>query len=259
MGIVTTSEKRKKLLILLREGPQMWDEIKTSLNVTASGMLPQIKILEDEGLIVKEEKQYLLTDLGRLVVYHLEPFDKTLMVIDQQKKFWQEHEIEALPHEFLTRIGDIRNPRVLEAGLEESFEPHNQFLEMILQAKKVAGISPIVHPIYPRFFLSLAQEGREVQLILTKNAYNKIKKEYYDMLLEGVQYENARLFICEEEIRFAYIVTDCYFSMGLFMKSEVFDSLRDIVSREPSAVRFGEDLFSHYRIKSHLVNKEGTY
>lgn len=259
LAVVTASEKRKRLLILLRDGPRLWDEIKTELNVTASGMLPQIKILGDEGLIVKDGRQFLLTNIGRLVVYHLEPFDKTLKVIDQQKKFWQEHDIEALPHEFFVRIGDIKNPQILEAGLEESFEPHTQFLEMILRSKKVAGLSPIVHPIYPRFFLSLAQEECEVQLIITKNAYNKIKKEYYDMLLEGLQYKNARLSICEEDVRFAYIITDIYFSMGLFTKSGIFDSTRDIVSNDPSAIRFGEDLFSHYLKKSRPVNKEGIY
>ena len=193
------------------------------------------------------------------MVYHLEPFDTILTVIDQQKKFWQEHDIEALPPEFFVRIGEIKNPQIIEAGLEDSFEPHNQFLEMILQSKKVAGLSPLVHPIYPRFFLSLAKQGHEVNLILTKSAYKKIKKEYYDMLLEGLQYENARLSIYESDVRFAYIVTDIYFSMGLFMKNGIFDSTRDIVSNDPSAIRFGEDLFSHYLKMSRPVNKEGQY
>ncbi|MFA4860404.1 helix-turn-helix transcriptional regulator [Methanoregula sp.] len=259
IAIVTTSEKRKRLLILLRHGPRLWDEIKKQLNVTASGMLPQIKILEDEGLIIKERGLFQLTDLGRLVVYHLEPFDKTLKVIDQQKKFWQEHDIEALPPEFFVRVGEIKNPHVIEAGLEDSFEPHSQFLEMILQSKKVAGVSPLVHPIYPRFFLTLAEQGHEVNLILTKSAYKKIKKEYFDMLLECLQYENARLSIYDDDARFAYIVTDIYFSMGLFMKNGIFDSTRDIVSKDPSAIRYGEELFSHCLSKSRPINKEGQY
>jgi predicted transcriptional regulator len=192
ISIITASDKRKRLLILLRDGPQLWDEIKTELDVTASGMLPQIKILEDEGLIVKEGKKYLLTNIGRLVAHHLEPFEKTLNVIEQQKKFWQEHDIEALPYDYFVRLGDIRNPHIIEAGMEESFEPHNQFLDTILRSKRVSGISPIVHPIYPQFFLSLAKQGQSVNLILTKGAYNKIKKEFFDMLIEGLQYNKRR-------------------------------------------------------------------
>jgi len=259
LSIVTTSEKRKRLLILLEEGPLLWEEIKTQLNVTASGMLPQIKILENEGLIVKEGRQYMLTDIGRIIVYHLKPFDSTLSVIEQQKKFWQDHDCEALPQSLLMRIGEIKNPQILEAGIEESFEPHNQFLDMILRSTSIAGISPIVHPIYPRFFLALAKEGRSVRLILTKKAYGKIKKEFYDMLIEGLKYRNATLLICDDDLRFAFIVTDIYFSMGLFMKSGVFDSTKDIVSNAPSALQFGEDLFSYYQKKSRPVNPDGSY
>ena len=100
ISIVTSSEKRRGLLILLNNGPKSLEEIKNSLHVTASGVLPQIKILEEEGLIIKEEKRYILTDIGQPVVYHLKPFEDTLAVIDRQKKFLQEHDLKALPHDF---------------------------------------------------------------------------------------------------------------------------------------------------------------
>ena len=210
-------------------------------------------------MVEKEGREYSLTDLGRLIVDLYEPLDKTLTVIEQQKKFWQEHDINALPHELRIRIGEIENPGIVESSVEESFEPHTQFLEMILKSKRVVGISPIVHPIYPQFFLSFAQTGRDVRLILTKNAFSKIKKEYYDMLLEGLQYENAHLSVVEEDLRFAYITTDIYFCMGLFTKNGLFNSKQDLVSTEPSAIRWGEDLFSHYLNISHAVNREGKY
>ncbi|MCX6683337.1 MAG: transcriptional regulator, partial [Methanoregula sp.] len=107
LNVIISSEKRRNHLILLKNGQQTWDEIKTQLNVTATGMLPQIRILEEQGLIVREGKVYSLTELGRLVVHYLEPFDKTLMVIDSQKKFWQEHDIGALPKDLLLRIREL--------------------------------------------------------------------------------------------------------------------------------------------------------
>lgn len=259
IATVMTSEKRKKLLLLLRNGPQSWDDIKVQLDVTASGMLPQIKILEEKGLIVRDGRLIQLTDIGEIVSHHLDIFDRTMSAIDQQKKFWQDHNIKALPHEFLIRLGDLNNPQIVESGLEESFEPHNQFLEMILKSKKVAGISPIVHPIYPQFFLSLAQEGRDVRLILSKTAYDKIKKEYYNLLIEGVQYDNAHLSIYEGDLNFAYIVTESYFCMGMCTHNNVFDSKRDLVSTDQLAVRWGEDLFSYFSERSFRVNRKGRY
>ena len=44
------SEKRKNLLLLLMEGPRDIEQIKTSLNVTAKAMMPQIKILKKQGV-----------------------------------------------------------------------------------------------------------------------------------------------------------------------------------------------------------------
>ena len=79
------------------------------------------------------------------------------------------------------------------------------------------------------------------------------------MLLEGLQYDNARLSVCDNDVRFAYIVTDIYFSLSLFTQNGIFDSIRDIVSYESSALRFGEDLFSYYLDKSCPVSKDGVY
>ena len=56
------SQKRKNLLMLLKDGPKSWEEIKASLHVTSTGMLPQIKILEDEKLICRKGKEYGLTE-----------------------------------------------------------------------------------------------------------------------------------------------------------------------------------------------------
>jgi len=136
LATVTTSEKRKNLLILLLNGPRLWEDIKDLLNVTASGMLPQIKILESEGLVVKEGQQFHLTDAGQIVAFHLEQFDRTLRVIDQQKKYWQEHDIRALPQDFFLRLGELKKTQINEAEMEEILEPHAQSLDMIMKSKK---------------------------------------------------------------------------------------------------------------------------
>jgi predicted transcriptional regulator len=258
-NVTMASEKRKLLLILLHDGPQSWEEIKKKLNVTATGMLPQIKILEEEGLIVRWGKICELTHLGKIIVHHLIPFYTTLNAIESQKKFWQEHDIGALPDEFLLRIGEVKNIRIIETGVEESFEPYNPVLDTIYHSTQVAGISPVIHPVHANFFHSLARGGQRVNLILTKNAFDKIGKEYYQMFLSALQHENAHLWICEKNIMFDYIVTDIGFSMRLFLKNGIIDTKRDIFSSDPSAIRWAEDLFTYYIKQSRPVSKEGLF
>ena len=64
IDIVCRSRKRKDLLLLLAGGAHTFDEIKVTLNVTDTGMLPQIKILRDHGLIERDNDQYKLTPIG---------------------------------------------------------------------------------------------------------------------------------------------------------------------------------------------------
>lgn len=253
LGVVTLSDKRKNLLLFLADGPKTWEEIKDTLHVTATGILPQIKILEDEKLIIREGKLFSLTEMGQVIVRLLGPFDQTLNVFEQERKFWSEHHIYALPDEFLLRLGELEKVNIIECSVEDSFEPHTQFIESLEQAKLIRGISPIVHPIYPGFFLNQAKKKKDVSLILTKKAFKKIKKEYNDMLNEGLQYPNASLFIYDGDIQFAYIVTDYHFSISFFLNNGLFNSKQDLVSQSKSAVKYGKDLFDYYKARSERV------
>ena len=66
LSVISASEKRRNLLILLNSGPKEWDEIKNTLSVTSTGMLPQVKILEEERLIASG-KNFSLTPMGRVL------------------------------------------------------------------------------------------------------------------------------------------------------------------------------------------------
>ncbi len=103
LGIISASDKRRNLLILLDSGPKSWEEVKTALGVTSTGMLPQIKILEEEHLITRSGKNYALTPMGKTIVAHTVPLIKTVEVFDTHKKFWEEHDLSVLPEEILLK------------------------------------------------------------------------------------------------------------------------------------------------------------
>ena len=66
LNVIFTSDKRRNLLILLNSGPKKgWDEIKQPLMVTSTGMLPQVKILEEEHLIERDGKKFYLTPIEK--------------------------------------------------------------------------------------------------------------------------------------------------------------------------------------------------
>jgi predicted transcriptional regulator len=250
LSIISSSDKRKKILLLLQDGPKTLGDFRHTLSFTSTGMLPQIRILEERNLVKQEGRKYALTEIGQVVAEHLEPLVKTIEAVERQEEFWREHDIGAIPSHLLMRINELYDTQIIESDIEELFEPHKEFLENILNSKKVMGISPIVHPIYPEFFLQLAERGTEVSLILTRKAFDKIEKEYNDMLARGLSFKNGSLYILDDDIKLACIATDVFFSISLFFKNGVFDSRADLVSFDKSAILWGEELFNYFKERS---------
>ncbi len=249
------SQKRKNLLMLLKDGPKSWEEIKASLHVTSTGMLPQIKILEDEKLICRKGKEYGLTELGALVAHFLEPLNRTLEVLEKEKKFWQDHNINALPKEFLLRISELGNIRIVESKDEEIYESHKEFQDILAQSSKVRGITHMVHPTYPDLFLSIGKKGIDTTLILTRIVFEIVAANYPRQISQWLELDNAQLYVFDGEIKFSYITTEMYLSLTLFYSNGIFDTKRDLISTEPSAIKWGEDLFTYFQKRSRRIKK----
>jgi predicted transcriptional regulator len=245
LSVVTTSDKRKNLLLLLQSGPKSMDEIRDTLRVTTTGMLPQIKILSSHGLVRKVDGAYTLTELGGVIATHLNRLMGTLAVFEQEKGFWKEHDLSGIPLPLRLRIAELGEYRIISSGEEDLYESHSEFLEQILRSTHVHGYAPILHPVYPQFFLALARKGVEIALVLTDSVYAKIEKKYGDQLAEGLRFPNASLYVTVENIRLAFIVTDRYFSTGMFFQDGRFDTKMDVTSFDASALSWGEDLFRH--------------
>lgn len=245
LSVISASDKRRNLLILLNSGPREWDDIKRILNVTSTGMLPQIKILEEEHLIERDGRTFSLTPLGRVLTTHMEPLVRTMEIFDRNRKFWGEHNLGVLPQDLLTDIRDIGNYQILETADEEIFGI-SEFLNNIFKATMIKGISHTVHPRFPDFFLNLAKREIPVSLILTPGVFKIIREKYGTLLQEGLNFESAEVYVANSDIKFSHIITDSYFSLSLFYSNGVFDSKHDVVSYDASARAWGERLFAHY-------------
>jgi predicted transcriptional regulator len=251
--VIVSSEKRKHLLMLLESEPKSWEEIKTVLDVTSTGMLPQIKILEEEGLIQRIDKKFSLTPIGYILTTHMDPFIRTAEVFAKHKKFWQEHLITVLPDEILLDIRDLGNYRIIENTDEEIFDV-NTFLKNISPAKTLKGLSHTVHPLYPEFFLNLARNGVKLSLIFTPGVLKMIKEKYPGWIRKWLSFETTSLYVTRMDIKFSYVVTDSYFSISLFYNSGIFDSKNDVTSNDPSALAWGERIYAYLLTQSEKVD-----
>ncbi|OPX64461.1 MULTISPECIES: winged helix-turn-helix domain-containing protein [unclassified Methanoregula] len=249
LNIISASDKRRNLLMLLNKGPREWDDIKQILKVTSTGMLPQIKILEEEKLIERDRRKLSLTPMGKVLATHMEPLIRTMEIFDRNRKFWEEHNIGVLPYELLIDIADLGDYRIIEVPDEDLFNI-NPFLRNISSAKSIKGISHTVHPKFPEFFTTLAKTGVPSSLIFTPNVYKIVSENYPDLLEQYLGCANASLYVCRENLKFSFAVTDSYFSLSLFYNSDIFDSKHDVTSTDNSALCWGERIFSFFREQS---------
>ena len=252
LSIISASDKRRNFLILLDSGPKEWDEIKQILKVTSTGMLPQVKILEEEHLIKREGKKFSLTPMGKVLTAHMVPLIKTMDVFDKNKKYWHEHFLDVLPYEILLDIRDLGNYRIIENSDEEIFDI-NSFLDNISHSKTIKGLSHTIHPRYPNFFLDLAKKGVEASLILTPGVFRIMKEKYPRELKEGLKLKKSSVYVTKKDVKFSFTVTDSYFSLSLFYNNGMFDSKNDVISYDPSALQWGERIFSYFVKESEKI------
>jgi len=254
LSVISASDKRRNLLILLNSGPQEWDDIKRILRVTSTGMLPQIKILEEENLIERDGRKFFLTPIGKVLTTQMEPLVRTMDILDKNRKFWREHDLTVLPYDILLGIGDLGNYTIIENTDEEIFDV-TTFLKNLSTAKTVKGLSHTVHPNFPGFFLDMAKKGVQSSLVFTPNVVKILNEKYPGWIKEFLGCKKTSIYMTKNDLKFSYAVTDSYFSISLFYNTGIFDSKNDVTSRDASAIRWGERIYTHLLKNSEKIQK----
>lgn len=248
------SEKRKDLLLLLKDGPKSISEIKESLNVGLVAILPQLKKLRENSLILKTGDIYSLSPLGIAITGKMKPMVDVLNLFGSNYEFWTNHAVEAIPDPLRKRIGELVNCTFSEPpDWTRLFEPHREFVENLLISKKISGIASVFHPLYPSLFLNFAKNGVDVSLLVTPPIYERIKEEYETELSEFLKFENVSFYVCNKKIEFAYAVTDRFLSLTIPFSDGTYDHKEDIMCFNPKAIQWGEDLFAYYRDISYKI------
>jgi predicted transcriptional regulator len=254
LELIFLSEKRKDILLFLRDGPKTIKQIKTHLNVGAVAILPQIKKLRENFLILKKKEVYILSPLGIAVTGNMKPIADLLKLFGTQNDFWVDHKIECIPIPFLRRIGELSKCKFSKPpDKAHLFEPHREFIGNLEKSEKIIGIASIFHPSYPYFILDCLKMRKPISLIITFSVYERVKEEFEDIMKESLNYENGTLYICRKEIEFSYVVTDRFLSVSLPFSDGTYDHQREILCFDPVALQWGEDLFDYYRDMSEKV------
>jgi predicted transcriptional regulator len=94
------SDKRKSVLMILKDGPHEMEYVLQSLHTTRQSLLPQINILADHHLVNYYNNTCELTLIGKLILDKMLPLVNTVEVLDIDIEYWGTHNLNFIPLPF---------------------------------------------------------------------------------------------------------------------------------------------------------------
>lgn len=253
IDLLFMSQKRKDLLLLLKDGERTIEEIVDLLNVTPTGMLPQIKKLKDEFLVIQDDRKYRLTPLAEILVEKMQPLIDTLEVIEENKIFWQERDLSDLSPAFLERLNELKPYSLVKPDPDKIFEIPSVFLKNIEKSKNILSLFSIFHPALSGTFLRIEDDNIEITLIVTKRIYERLKNDFQEELKLYLARKNKQLFVCADEMKIAMMTkTNCFIMADFLTWKGEYDQ-QSIVAFEPASLKLAEDLILHYKNKAQEI------
>lgn len=255
LDLILFSEKRKDFLLLLKEGPKSIEEILDRLQVSRTALLPQIKKLKEDNLVIHESEMYKLSVIGEIIVGKMKPLLDTLAIFQKDPDFWADRKLAPIPSYLTKRISELGDYSLIEPDLSHTFDINPEFIRHLSNSSCIHIFLSYFHPQFPSFFLSLARKGIKVSLTLSEAVYLRWEEDFKKETEEFLSMDNTNFFIQDKkgiEIPAVISATDRIMILGLFNENGKFDN-QYVISFDRDAMRWGEDLFKHYRDMSREI------
>lgn len=247
------SEKRKRILLMLQEGPQEMEILLTSLRTTRSGLLPQMKVLLESHLISKYKDTYELTTIGRLITKKMASFLCTAEAFGGNCDYMGTHYLDFIPEPLLERLPHIGTFDIIEVEMSDYFKGDEELLGDANGSKHWFEISSIVNPRFHDFYMDMADHGMEVSVTIPREVYDKLRKDYYENFKEIIDLGLVSFYLYPEKLEFAsFVLSGECIEFRLFTVDGIYDPKRLHIC-SPAAFDWGKELFEYYRKQSTLI------
>lgn len=244
LELIFLSDKRKQLLLFLKDGPKNIDEIKEALEVTSTAILPQIKKLKEKSLVVQEDKNYSLSLIGKVLVEKMQPLVSIIDVFEDNFDYWAERDFQGIPPSFRRRLGELGKCKLIQPDLDRMFELDPEIVENLSKSSSVLECIAYFDPSLISICQELARGGANLSFLMSGPVFEHYSKDYLEDLRDMLAFENVKFFLYSGELRIAnLIVTDKFVMFSLFPKSQKHFDRESVISYEHSALKFGNELF----------------
>jgi predicted transcriptional regulator len=244
LDVVFMSEKRKEVLLLLRDEAKEMEFLLKSLNTTRQALLPQIRILEEHHLVSHDRDIYELTTIGKLVVDEMVPLLNIVEVLDVDIDYWGTHDLEFLPPHLLERIDVLKECSIMSLDALNRFEAHNELVET--STKNHFSITTFFYPNFLEIFSKMLSKNIDIHVILSQSLFDKVRTDNYGDIKKLLSNKLVHFYVYPQETNFlSFVFSENYLLISPLKSNGEFDS-KHVVCINQNAIDWAREVFEYY-------------
>jgi predicted transcriptional regulator len=255
LDVIFASEKRKGVLLLLQSGAQETEYILSALKTNRQSLLPQIRILEEHHLILRENDTYDLTTIGKLIAEKMTPLLNTLDTFEVDIEYWGNHDFSFIPPHLLRRIREIRNSKIMVPPLLEIHDLLKDFYDTSRKSNSLNVATIFYHPQFIELFADLVQLEIDVHVIASPDMLEASVNNANEVFAKLIKSKLFHISVYNKEMKFmSFAYNDLYMRMSPLTITGEYD-YKYLTSFDSEAIKWAKELFEYYRKDSSPITE----
>jgi predicted transcriptional regulator len=237
--IIEVLNNRRALEILEHISEKKFEVVKR--RYPKSTFYTIVRSLRDSGLIERADTGFKITSMGLAYLSLFKKVVENFNVLATIFENYPDHVI-FFPDEFFVRLHELGEFEIITATDLDILKPVKTYMDNLVKSTEIYRVSPIYLPEWLENLKSVIENVNIVEVILTD--------EYIDMCVKYIEengLDKIRLYRIDFNPYIAFTVTDVFLSIGFYKTSGDYDFSKDLISTSESALRFGRDLFKHFK------------
>lgn len=255
LDMLFKSERRKKILLLLQDGPMEMEALLKSTDTSRQSLLPQIRLLETHYLVAQSDDAYELTPIGKLLVDKMKPLLGIINTLDFNVDYWGKHKLDFIPSYLLKRMRDLSSCKVIIPHLVNLYDINEEFFEQCKVSKSLTIVVTFLYPNFPEIYNAWVDRGVQVTVIVSKELFERIKLNYADEFRKLLSSGKFDLFVYNDAMDFVSFGHNDYCAFfRLLLNTGEYDN-NQLMCCSPGSVEWNRELCELYKKKSTHISE----
>jgi predicted transcriptional regulator len=247
LRLVICSETRRALLLSLNERKKPIAALQEELKTSSTTLIHALRELEENYFVRQDRmREYELTPIGRSAVRKVIDFRCAMEVLKKHEAFWSAHDLRGIPDHIFDRIGSLRDATLVTGTPPDVFKPMHRFVELLRDSTVIRLVSPVYVPEIDAIVLEkFASEETRMELVLTEAVLGHLIDKLHTRLKEARD-KRLKLRVLHDDPKLVLVITDRFTALALYRVDGTFDYSSLLMSENPEAIAWSQQLFDYY-------------